>query len=69
MKNNSTNKSTNIVRKNSPDELEVLMEFLVHTKDGKFAVIDEGSLSYSRINEKADESNEFFQEGLYYSLT
>ena len=50
------------------DEEQVLLSFLRRTKEGKYALIDESSLPYSRIIEES-ETVESSEEEFYYSVS
>lgn len=45
---------------------ETLLKFLKHTKEGKYAEIEESSLPYSRLPELREEN--FYDEEYYYSM-
>jgi hypothetical protein len=54
--------------KERKDEEKALLTFLIRTKEGKYAPIDESSLPYSRITEES-ENIEFSEEEYYYSIS
>ncbi len=47
-------------------EEKALLTFLKRTKDGKYAKIDESSLSYSRLKEQREEI--YCEDEYYYSV-
>ncbi len=47
-------------------EENVLLTFLKQTQEGKYAKIDESSLSYPRIKEQREES--YYEDEYYYSV-
>ena len=47
---------------------EMLLTFLKRTKEGKYALIEESSLPYSRIDQQT-ETLEFVEEEYYYSMS
>ena len=54
------------IEKNAKEE--ILLSFLKKTKDGKYAVIDQGSLNYARIKERR-ETIESYSDIYYYNLS
>jgi hypothetical protein len=53
-------------KKELRQEESVLLTFLRHTLEGKYARIDESSLPYSRLKEQRQES--FYEDEYYYSI-
>lgn len=47
---------------------QILLTFLKQTKEGKYAKIDQTSLSYSRLKEQREEPH-YDEEEYYYSTT
>ena len=47
-------------------EEKVLLTFLKQTREGKYAKIDESSLSYTRVKEQREEP--YYEEEYYYSI-
>jgi len=45
---------------------KALLTFLKQTRKGKYAKIDESSLSYSRLKEQREES--YYEDEYYYSI-
>ena len=45
---------------------EALLVFLKHTKEGKYAEIEESSIAYARLPEQREET--YFEEDFYYSM-
>jgi hypothetical protein len=50
------------------DELDMLIKFLEYTKEGKYAPIEQSSLSYIRIKEETD-FIELNDDEYYYSVS
>ena len=50
------------------DDEKILLSFLRRTKEGKYAPIEESTLTYSRIIEER-EGTESFEEEFYYSIS
>jgi len=46
-------------------EEKALLTFLTQTREGKYAKIDEGSLSYLRLKEQREEY--YYEDEYYYS--
>jgi len=61
MKNNKRKEESN-------KELQILLRFLERTKDGKYASIEESSLSFTRLNE-VTESIEPIDDEYYYGMS
>ena len=53
--------------KEAKDDKETLLAFLRRTKEGEYALIEESSLPYSRLNEET-EILEFVEDEYYYSI-
>ncbi|VVB69099.1 Uncharacterised protein [uncultured archaeon] len=49
------------------DKLEILLKFLKYTKEGKYAPIEESSLSYARLKEETH--MEMCEEDYYYGVS
>lgn len=49
-------------------ELRVLIKFLEYTKEGKYAPIEESSLTYARLREETY-SADLCEEDIYYSVS
>ncbi len=47
-------------------EERALLTFLKQTREGKYAKIDESSLSYSRLKEEREEP--YYEDEYYYSV-
>jgi len=47
-------------------EEKVLLTFLKQTREGKYAKVDESSLSYSRLKEQREEP--YYEDEYYYSV-
>jgi hypothetical protein len=52
-------------KKEEQEKMEALLTFLEFTREGKFAKIEESSLSYIRLKEQRQEP---LQEEYYYSI-
>lgn len=50
------------------EELGVLIKFLEYTKEGKYAPIEESSLTYARIREETN-FIDLCEEEIYYSVS
>ncbi|MBM4065829.1 MAG: hypothetical protein FJ266_09345 [Planctomycetes bacterium] len=48
------------------NEEKVLLTFLKQTREGKYAKVDESSLSYSRLKEQREEP--YYEDEYYYSV-
>jgi len=48
------------------NEEKVLLTFLKQTREGKYAKVDESSLSYSRLKEQREEP--YYEDEYYYSI-
>ncbi|HHT9124055.1 MAG TPA: hypothetical protein ACFYEF_14395 [Candidatus Wunengus sp. YC63] len=48
------------------NEKKVLLTFLKQTREGKYAKVDESSLSYSRLKEQREEP--YYEDEYYYSV-
>lgn len=48
------------------NEEKALLTFLKQTREGKYAKIDENSLSYTRIKEQREEP--YYEDEYYYSV-
>jgi len=47
-------------------EEKVLLTFLKQTREGKYAKVDESSLSYTRLKEQREEP--YYEDEYYYSV-
>jgi hypothetical protein len=50
------------------EDLEILIKFLEYTREGKYAPIEQSSLSYTRIKEETN-FIELHEEEYYYSVS